>query len=131
MARTLIFEGSILAYDPARDEAEWAPACVVASDLSWAEERMAVTLANFVPCAPQEADRIAELWTHCLLAWTDDSSEEEEGKQMQDEGDKPEEDEPKEVEGQGESNPKAPPGDEMRGWGEAEPEMELQRRLWE
>ena len=64
VVRALIFEGSILAYDPARD-------------LSWAEERMAVMLANFVPHAPQEADRISELGTRHLLAWTDDSSEEE------------------------------------------------------
>ena len=51
--RTLIFEGSILAYDPTRDEVEWVPAHGVTNDLSWAEERMAVTLANFVPHAPQ------------------------------------------------------------------------------
>ena len=30
----LIFEGSILAYNPARDEAEWVPACGVTNDLS-------------------------------------------------------------------------------------------------
>ena len=62
-ARGLIFEGSILAYNPTRDEGECIPACRVANDLSWAEERMAVTLANFVPRAGQEADRIVELGT--------------------------------------------------------------------
>ena len=82
----LIFEGSVLAYDPARDEAEWVPAHGVANNLSWVEERMAVALANFVPHAGQEADRIAELRT-CRLAWTDDSSSEEEGKEMQEEDD--------------------------------------------
>ena len=38
----LIFEGSILAYNATRDEAEWVPAHRVANDLSWAEERTAV-----------------------------------------------------------------------------------------
>ena len=137
-ACSLVFEGNILAYDPARDEVEWVPARGVANDLSWAEERMAVALANFVPHAGQEADRIGELGT-CRLAWTDDSSLEEEGKEMQGEDDALKqmqegddkhipppllEDEHEEVEGQGESNPEAPPGDEMRRWGEAKPEME-------
>ena len=84
---------------------------------------MVVALANFVPHTPQEADRIMELGTCHLLAWTDDSFSEEEGEQMQEEGDEPKEDERKEVEGWGESNPKAPPGDEMLRWGEAEPEI--------
>ena len=82
----LIFEGSVLAYDPARDEVEWVPTRRVANDLSWVEERMAVALANFVPRAGQEADRIAELGT-CRLAWTDDSSSEQEGEEMQEEVD--------------------------------------------
>ena len=106
MVRALIFEGSILGYDPTRDEVEWVPARWVANDLSWAEERMAVMLVNFVPHTPQEADCIVELRTHCLLAWTDDSSLEEEGKQMQEEGDEPKEDKCKEVEGCGGQTPK-------------------------
>ena len=81
----LVFEGSILAYNPARDEAEWVPTRGVANDLSWVEERMAVTLGNFVPCASQEADRIAQLGTR-RLAWTDDSSSEE-GEVTQEEDD--------------------------------------------
>ena len=109
MAHTLIFEGSILAYNPARDKAEWVPACGVTNGLSWVEERMAVTLANFVPCNPQEADRIMELRTRCLLAWTNDSFSEEEGEQMQEEGDKPEEDECKVIEGWGNQIPKRRP----------------------
>ena len=80
----LIFKGSVLAYDPARDEVEWVPARGVANDLSWVEERMTVVLAIFVPHAGQETDHIAELGTH-RLAWTDDSSSEEEGKEMQEE----------------------------------------------
>ena len=124
MVHTLIFEGSILAYDPARDEVEWVLTLGITNDLSWVEERMAVALANFVPHAPQEADCIMELRTRHLLAWTNDSSSEEEDKQMQEEGDEPKEDEHKEVEGWGKSNPEAPPGDETCGWGEAKPEME-------
>ena len=38
------------------------------NNLSWAEERMAGTLANFVPCTPEEADCIVGRGTHCLLA---------------------------------------------------------------
>ena len=49
----LIFEGSVLAYDHARDEVEWVPAHRVTNDLSWVEERMAVTFANFVPHTPK------------------------------------------------------------------------------
>ena len=52
VARALVFEGSILVYNPTRDKAEWVPACGVANDLSWAEERSAVALANYVPCIP-------------------------------------------------------------------------------
>ena len=140
-ACSLVFEGSILAYDPTRDEAEWVPTRGVANDLSWTEERMVVMLAIFVPHAGQEADHITELGTH-HLAWTDDSSSEEEGEEMQEEDDAHEQtwegeehippslledNERGEVEGRGEPNPKAPPGDETCGQGEAEPEMEPQR----
>ena len=59
--RALVFEGSILAYNPALNEAEWVPACGLANDLSWAEERSAVALANYVPCAPAEVAQIARL----------------------------------------------------------------------
>ena len=129
-AHSLVFKGSILAYDPTRDEVEWVPACGVAKDLSWVEERMAVVLVNFVPHTGQEADRIAELETR-HLAWTDESPLEEEGKEMQEEDDVHEqtqegddehippplleENECEEVEGRGESNPEVPPGDEMHG----------------
>ena len=82
----LIFKGSVLVYDPTRDEAEWVPMHRVANNLSWAEERMAVALANFVPRTRQEADHIAELGAH-HLAWTDDSSFKEEGEEMQEEDD--------------------------------------------
>ena len=110
VVQALIFEGSILAYNPARDEAEWVPTHGGANDLSWAEERTVVTLTNFVPHVPQEADPITELGTHHLLGWSTDSSLEEEDKQMQEEdvkleGDEPEGDEHEEI-GQGEADPK-------------------------
>ena len=125
-ARALIFEGSILAYDLTMDEAEWVPTHGVTNNLSLVEERMVVTLVNFVPHSPHEADHIMELRTCHLLAWTDNPSLEGEDEQMQEEEDKQmqEDDECKEVEGQGESNPKAPSGDKMCEWGEAESEME-------
>ena len=138
-ACSLIFEGSVLAYNPVRDEAEWVPTCRIANDLSWVEERMVVVLANFVPCTGQEVDRIAELRTHHLLAWTDESSLEDQGEETQEddaheqmqEGDDEhilppllEDNDCEEVEGRGESNPEAPSGDEMCRRGEADPEME-------
>ena len=86
VAQALIFEGSVLAYNPARDEAEWVPAHGVANDLSWVEERSAVVLANYVPRIPQEAAHIAGLRARCLVGWPNDSSsEEEDDEQMEEE----------------------------------------------
>ena len=113
-ALALVFEGSILAYNPTRDEAEWVPTCSITNDLSWVEERSAVALANYVPRAPQEVDHIAELRAHCLMGWPDDSSsEEEDDEQMEEEdgeqeGDEPEGNEHEEAEGQGEVDSKSP-----------------------
>ena len=45
-AWALVFKGSVLAYNPARDEAEWVPTCGVTNDLSWMEEKSAVVLVN-------------------------------------------------------------------------------------
>ena len=59
--RALVFEGSIFAYNPALNEARWVPVCSLASNLSWAEERSAVALANYVPCASAEAAEITRL----------------------------------------------------------------------
>ena len=95
-AQALVFEGSILAYNPTRDEAEWVPASGIANDLSWVEERSAVALANYVPSVPQETDHIAELRACHLMGWPDDSSSEEEddeqmeGEDGEQEGDEPE-----------------------------------------
>ena len=61
VAWALVFEGSILAYNPTRDEAEWVPAHGPANDLNWVEEKSAMALANYVPCVSQEAAHIARL----------------------------------------------------------------------
>ena len=98
---------------------------------------MVVVLANYVPRASQEVDHIRELGTHCLLAWTDESSSEDQGEEMQEEDDTHEQmqegddecippplledNEHEEVEGWGKSNPEALPGDEMHGHGKAKP----------
>ena len=136
MVQALIFEGSILAYNPTRDEGEWVPTRGVANDLSWVEERTAVTLANFVPHAPQEMDHIMELETNHLLGWTDDSSSEEEDKQTQEEdvkpeGDKPEGDEHKEIEGWGETYAKLPSSDVTCGQGKTKLQIKPPRWSWE
>ena len=60
-ARALVFKGSILAYNPTMNEAEWVPVCSLANDLSWTEERSAGALANYVPCVPAEAAQITRL----------------------------------------------------------------------
>ena len=48
-ARALVFEGSILAYKPTRDEVEWVPTRGITNNLSWVEDKSAVALTNFVP----------------------------------------------------------------------------------
>ena len=77
-------------YNATRDEAEWVPACRVANDFSWVEERTAVMLENFVPCVPQEADCITELGAGHLLGWADDFPSKEDDEQAQEEEDEPE-----------------------------------------
>ena len=114
-ARALVFEGSVLAYNPTRDEAEWVPAHGVTNDLSWVEERSAVALANYVPHIPQEVARIAGLRAHWLMSWLDDSSseeeengqaeEEEDGQAEEEEDEGEEEEDPADMEEQGEANP--------------------------
>ena len=124
-----VFEGSVLAYNPARDEVEWVPAHSVTNDLSWAKERSAVALVNYVPCIPQEVDCITDLGAHRLMGWPDDSSwEEEDDEQMKEEdgeqeGDEPEGDEHEEAEGQGEVDPESPSSDMVLEQGETELEV--------
>ena len=55
------------------NEAEWIPVCGLTNDLTWAEERSAV-LANYVPCIPVEAARIATLGAHQIVSCPNDSS---------------------------------------------------------
>ena len=56
--RALVFEGSVLVYNSAMNEAELVPVCSLANDLTWAEERSAMALANYVPCIPAEVAQI-------------------------------------------------------------------------
>ena len=104
-ARALVFEGSILAYNPARDKVEWVPTRSLTNDLSWVEEKSAMALANYVPRDSQEMARIAGLRACHLVSWPDSSSSgEEQGEEEQ------EEDEPEEAQEQGEAGPKSPSG---------------------
>ena len=61
IARALVFEGSVLACNPAKNKAEWIPACSLTNDLTWAEERSTVALANYVPHIPEEGPR-SQYW---------------------------------------------------------------------
>ena len=72
--RALVFKGSILAYNPTLNEAEWVPACGLANDLSWAEERSAVALANYVLHAPAKVARIARLEAGKIVSCPGDDS---------------------------------------------------------
>ena len=73
-ARALVFEGSILAYNPTLNEAEWVPTHGLANDISWAEERSAVALANYIPCTPAEAAWIARLRAGRIVSCPGDDS---------------------------------------------------------
>ena len=121
------------------DEAEWVPICGVTNDLSWAEERSAIALANFIPCTPHEAACIAELGMCHLVGWLDDSSEEEEGDddgkveegnddgqveegdygngEAEGEGGDTEEEDPTNLEEQGEMGLEANPQRQSQEWG--------------
>ena len=101
-ARALVFEGSVLAYNPTRDEVEWVPACGVTNDR---EEKSAMALVNYVPCISQEAAHIAGLGTRRLMSWPNDSSSEEgeEEDEWEEDEQEEEEDEHEEAEGQGEA----------------------------
>ena len=44
------------------NEAEWVPVRGLANDLSWAEERSAVVLANCVPHVPAEVAWLGASW---------------------------------------------------------------------
>ena len=78
--RALVFEGSVLAYNPAMNEAEWVPVRGLTNDLTWAKWRSAVALVNYVPHIPAEAAQITRLGAPQIVSCPDDSSmlEEEE-----------------------------------------------------
>ena len=78
IVRALVFEGSVLAYNPAKNKAEWVPVCGLTNDLTWAEERSAMALANYVLRIPVEVAQIARLGAHRIVSWLDDSSTSEE-----------------------------------------------------
>ena len=62
------------------NEAEWVLVCSLGNDLSWAEERSAVALANYVPRVPAKVAQIARLWASRIVSCPgeDSTSEEEE-----------------------------------------------------
>ena len=130
-AQALVFEGSILAYNPTRDEVEWVLACSVANDLSWVEEKSAVALVNYVPCISQEVACIAGLRAHRLVSWPDDSpleeEEEEDGQEEEEEDEQEEEEEHEGAEGQGEAGPELLSDSTVLEQGETEQEAEPQR----
>ena len=69
-----MFEGSVLAYNPAKNKAEWVPVCGLTNDLTWAKERSTVALANYILRIPEEVAQITRLRAHQLVSWPNDSS---------------------------------------------------------
>ena len=77
VARGLVFQGSVLAYNPTMNKAEWIPVRGLTNDLTWAKERSAVALVNYVPHAPAEVAWIAKLGACQIVSCPDSSSSEE------------------------------------------------------
>ena len=125
VAWALVFKGSVLAYNPTRDEVEWVPMCGIANNLSWAEEKSAVALANYVPRISQEGACIVRLRAHCLVSWPNDSSSVEEEEEEQEE-----EEEHEEGEEQGEVGPKLPSSSTELEQGKTEQEPKPSRQRW-
>ena len=125
-ARALIFEGSVLAYNPTRTR--WSGSLPVGFPTILAGQRREWQSRWRILCPMPPKRQTTSQSSGPAASWPGlMTPPQEEGEQMQEEGDEPKEDECKEVEGRGESNPEAPPGDEMRGWGKAEPEREPRR----
>ena len=61
-------------YNPTLNEAEWVPVHGLANDLSWAEERSAMALANYVPCTPVEVAQITRLGAGRIVSCPSDDS---------------------------------------------------------
>ena len=87
---------------------------------------MAIMLANFEPCIPQEADHVAELGACRLLGWAVDSPSEEDDEQTQEEEDKAEGDEHKVAEVQEEED-----SADLKEQGEMGLGADPHRRSWE
>ena len=77
-AQALVFKGSILAYNPTKDEAEWVPMHGLTNDLTQAEERSTMALANYIPCVSQKVAQIMRLGIRRLVSWSANSSTSEE-----------------------------------------------------
>ena len=60
------------------NKAEWVPVHSLANDLTWAEERSAVALVNYVPCIPAEVTWITRLGACRIVSCPNDSSTSEE-----------------------------------------------------
>ena len=119
VVRALVFEGSNLAYNPARDEAEWVPMCGLTNDVTWAEGKSAVALANYVPCVSQEMACIAGLGACQLVSWpTNSSMSEEEDEELEEE----EEHEEREEQEEADSEPLSTDAELKQGEEEGEPE---------
>ena len=73
-----MFEGSVLAYNPAKNKAEWVPACGLANDLTRAKKRSTIALTNYVSCIPEEVAQITRLGACQIVSWPNDSSTSEE-----------------------------------------------------
>ena len=76
IARALVFKGSVLAYNPAKNKAEWVAVHGLTNNLTWAKERSAIAFANYVLHIPDEVAQ--RLGAHQLLSWPEDSSTSEE-----------------------------------------------------
>ena len=121
-ARALVFEGSILAYNPTRVKVEWVPTHGFTNDLTWVEEKSAVALANYVPHVSQEVACIARLGACRLMSWPAESS------MLEEEDKEPEEEkEHEEREEWEEADPKPPFTDAELKQGEEEGEPEPSR----
>ena len=62
LAKGLIFEDNVLAYDPSTNKAEWIPVHGTTSNLSWAEEVSALMLCNTVGHVPDEGAETGQVW---------------------------------------------------------------------
>ena len=128
VAWALVFEGSILAYNPTRDEVEWVPACSIINDLSWVEEKSTMALVNYVPRVSQEAACIARLGACCLVSWPYDFSLQEKEDEQEEEDESEEEEEHEEVEEQGEVGSELPSSNTELKQGETEQQAKPHRQ---